>query len=462
MKQPSGYPLPSGDLGSDDIACQLVYLPDRPEYWQALLGALSYLATWKAWERDVDKRGKDAAANWREALECTLECWRMTCLDDLKDNVAEILAIMQLGNSCCAEQDPTDGDQYTDRVDDGEGDVPQNIIDAGYAEDSEDWDGFDDYKCMIAHVLIDEMETRLRHFDDLLNEYGAIVGGAAAVAAVLAFAASGGGLLIIAGMLTGIGVVSFLYSSIMEFGALNGLADDVSDNHDLLACAVYWADGDESALIALNDKIDQIFSATESLILKNLNMGTFLKSLYAGRYDQQDIAQNLDDAGYEVGDFNCDCDVQLGEYSITFTFLTDDDDWVNGAFWINQGHPDAGAMYFAADNGYMSASFQLLAAVAGCPVGTNKITINRIRFHHMRTNSTAGSMVLMMKHGPTDDYDTIYYDGSDAPTWTTENEVFPTGYDLIINGIAARFMGSGSANWQWLDTVTFEFDAEIV
>ena len=95
MKTNPDYPLPEGELGEDEIVCQLVYLPDRPEYWQALLTEIHFLATWQAWERDDDKRGKDAASNWREAFELTMECWRMTCLEDLQANVASILALLQ-------------------------------------------------------------------------------------------------------------------------------------------------------------------------------------------------------------------------------------------------------------------------------------------------------------------------------------------------------------------------------
>jgi hypothetical protein len=310
MKNQPGYPLPDGELGDDDIVCQLVFLPDRPEYWQAFLGALSYMSTWRAWERDDDKRGKDAAANWREAYELTMECWRMACLDELQDNVAEILAIMQLGNSCCDEQDITDGDRYTDRVVDGEDDVPQNIIDAGYASGTSDWDGFDDYKCMIAHVTVDQLEARLREIQDIVDRTGPYLAIAAALSAITAVIVATGGLVLVFGLIAGVGTVSALYYALTEFGSVADLADDVATNHDELVCAIYEADGDVGSLIALNDKIDELFSVPEALILKNMNMGPTLKALYAGRYDEQDIADTLLAAGYDLEDFSCSCDVQ--------------------------------------------------------------------------------------------------------------------------------------------------------
>lgn len=305
---PPGYPLPTGDLGDDDIVCQLVFLPDRPEYWQALVGALSYMATWRAWERDTDKRGKNAAANWREAFELTMECWRMACLQDLQDDVAAILAIMQLGQSCCDEQDVTNGDQYTDRVVDGVGDVPQNIIDAGYASGVSDWAGFDDYKCMISHVIVDQLPAKLLEFSEIVTPLGVVAGGLAAVAGIIAVIFSTAGLAIAFGIVANIGSMSLLYEALIGFGSLTTLAAKVVTNHDELACAIYNSDGDDGALVALNDKIDELFTTVEGVILKNMNIGPTLKSLYAGRYDQQDIAEILYDAGYEVDDFTCYCD----------------------------------------------------------------------------------------------------------------------------------------------------------
>lgn len=387
----------------------------------------------------------------------------MACLDQLQDDVAEILAIMQLGNQCCDDIDVTDGDQYTDRVTDGEGDVPQNIIDAGYADDAADWDGFDDYKCMISHVIVDQIPARLLEFAPIVNSYGAVAGGAAAVAAILAVVFGTGGLALVFGIVAGVGAVSLLYESLLEGDLLVTLAAKVVTNEEALICAVYFSDGDEGALVALNDAIDENFTTIEAIILKNMNLGPTLKLLYSGRYDQQDIAEILDDAGYDVGDFNCDCDIQLGEYSVTVPFLADKEGWANsGATWINQGDPDPGAVYFDAVNGYMEASMQLVRNLASCPPGTNKLTINRIIFHHKRTNSTAGNMRLSLKHTSVDSFEFFYDAGSDHPTWLVANIVFSPGFDLDLTGIAAKFQGSGTANYQWLDTVTFEFDAEIV
>ena len=48
MPETQGYLLPDGDLGDDEIACTVVFYPDREEYRAALQGSLAYLATWIA------------------------------------------------------------------------------------------------------------------------------------------------------------------------------------------------------------------------------------------------------------------------------------------------------------------------------------------------------------------------------------------------------------------------------
>jgi hypothetical protein len=161
-----GYPLPPGELGEDEIVCQLVYLPNRHEYWQAFYGALSYMATWRAWERDDDKRGKDAAANWREALELTTECWRMTCLDELQDNVAAILALLQTNAGCCAEN-ITYGAQttYVTTIVINEGDAPDYYGETAVA----DWDEWLEYLCFSAHAWVDHLVSQANSLELALS-----------------------------------------------------------------------------------------------------------------------------------------------------------------------------------------------------------------------------------------------------------------------------------------------------
>lgn len=76
----NGYIIPD-NASPGDMDCILVFYPNDPTYLAALLGSITYLATWTAWERDPDKRGRIAAAAWKDANECTLDS--MSCITDL-------------------------------------------------------------------------------------------------------------------------------------------------------------------------------------------------------------------------------------------------------------------------------------------------------------------------------------------------------------------------------------------
>jgi hypothetical protein len=309
MTKGIGYLLPPGDASEDELACCIVFYPDRDEYRRALMGSLDYLATWIAWERDVDKRGKDAAASWKLANIQTWECCSMGFCDDLSTSLTDILAAIT-ALECCGDQDITDGDQYTDPIVDGVGDVPQNIIDAGYADDAADWDGFDDYKCMISHLAVDHVESFFREIAPHISDAGLVIGGLGVVGALLGAVLTIVGLPLAAGLLLALGAASAIYAWIARYGrdAVDDLADEIAIHHEALACAIYGGDGVADSVADFGDKVDELFSATDALGIKAINIAPQLKAMYSGRYDQIDIAQNLADGGYETVGYICSCD----------------------------------------------------------------------------------------------------------------------------------------------------------
>jgi len=74
------YPLPDSVI-PDSYFCAKVFIPDRPEYRRAFLGAYFHLSKWVAWERDRDGRGAIAASYWREAIDMTMDIWESGCED---------------------------------------------------------------------------------------------------------------------------------------------------------------------------------------------------------------------------------------------------------------------------------------------------------------------------------------------------------------------------------------------
>jgi hypothetical protein len=303
-----GYPLPPGDASEDELECCIVFYPKRDAYRRALMGSLDYLATWIAWERDSEKRGQDAAASWKLANIQTWECTNMGYCDDLATTLQALLAATQ-ALECCGEQDFTDGEQYTDDVVDGVGDVPQNIIDAGYATGPTDWAGFDDYKCMISHLAVDHIESFFREILPHINASGIVVGGVGVVGALLGAILVIVGLPISAGIILALGSASAIWYWITEYGqsAVQDVADGIATNHDALACAIYNGDGVGDAIDDFNAKVDDLFGAIDAVAIKAVGFEPQLRAMYSGRYDQEDIAQRMDDLGYELVGYACDC-----------------------------------------------------------------------------------------------------------------------------------------------------------
>ena len=453
-----GYPLPSGELGEDDIVCQLVFLPDRPEYWQAFLGAYHYMTTWRAWERDEDKRGKDAAANWREAFEMTMECWRMACLEQLQQDVSDILKALEAG-ICCPDTDPTEGDQFTDEVEDGVGDVPQNIIDSGYADDAADWDGFADYKCMVAHIVVDSMEAKFLKLAPHVDSAAAVAGGIASVAIIITAIWTGGLSLLLAGLISSLGGVALFYDAMISGSALITLAAKISTNHDALACAFYGGDGSQDSVDDLKDEIDELFTVAEALLLKNSGLEIDSKALYAGRYDTVDTAEILEGLGYDVGDFDCSCMVTS---DVSADFDSGLPDWMtsNAGYYATGGNPD-GHMYMLKEKRINMTAADMMTEAGYTPEAGDVIFIDRIVCDYRNYDAYANFRIAVHHYDGSHHEHTIWIQEAQVwPTWTEYDSgelVTPVRELSITNGEYLFFENNGTGNTSTLDNLYIWF-----
>jgi hypothetical protein len=256
------------------------------------------------------------------------------------DEIEDLLRGLNEVGNCCDAPDPSNGDFYTDPVEDYVGDVPQNIIDAGYASDTSDWDGFMDYKCMICHLFVDQIEADLRQLAPTVKASGLIVGGFSTVAAVLALLAvpTGGLSLLVAGIVAATAVVADAYAALAVLGSagLLALADELASDHDEIVCAMYQADGSASMETVWQDKTDELYTDTQAAVLHNMNIGPRIKALYSARYNQTDIAERMDELGLDPADYDCSCPLPAGYNWVNagdITYLADADTFgrVNGA-----------------------------------------------------------------------------------------------------------------------------------
>ena len=314
------------------------------------------------------------------------------------DEIEGLLRGIQSITNCCDGDDITGGDQYTDPVVDGVGDVPANVISSGYATGVSDWAGFDDYKCMIAHIMVDQMELRLRKLHTLVDDTGDILGGVAVavtiITTVFTTILTGGISVMALGIIASTGIGAVLWKAITDATDLNILADAVATNHDALACAIYWGDGSVDSIELLMDKIDELFTGSSAIILKNLNLEPTLKALYSGGYDQQNIAQIIADHGYDTTDFDCSCDLQLGEHRFDYNFATGPWQFVGNMEWEAAGRMrrlGTGFSFTRINPSYICNSLSI--------PDTQNIRIRRIGFSYQKSLSTSYPKAIIATTG---------------------------------------------------------------
>lgn len=71
-KHDPGYKLPEV-IEPDENCCICIPIPNDFNHKMAFLGQLDELGYWWTWERDPDKKGREAAAVWRKIVECIRE-----------------------------------------------------------------------------------------------------------------------------------------------------------------------------------------------------------------------------------------------------------------------------------------------------------------------------------------------------------------------------------------------------
>ena len=380
------------------------------------------------------------------------------------DEVESLLTALVAHSQCCGQPaDPTFGDYYTDPVIDGAGNVPQNIVDSGYASSTSDWAGFDDYKCMIAHLMIESLEMTLRQFLPTFDSSGAIIGGIGSVAALLGTIITLAGGPVTIGIIALVGAVAAVYEGITALGEdlTEDLADKIATNHDELACSIYHADGSQDAVVELKAKIDELFTATEALLIKNMNLDASLKALYGGRYNQEDIAENMSNLGLDPADYDCTCPI-TADYSYTWSFPSanpsDSGKWQTSGgcgFTPASGNPSDGwcALF---NSGALWITTANLRATQG--LGAGEADIVRVTFDVNCANANVGHphMIINQDGGSPTEINFPYYQ-----PWITRVHEFDPPLTAGASRRAVFFEPSktGSAGQMWFDNVTIEFNA---
>lgn len=166
MPSKRGFLLPQ-TINPDDDTCLIVHIPRGEEYRAAFFGQMEKLGYWWSWERDSEKRGKDAAARFRESIARTWDTWQ-----ELGD-ICEMDITVNVVQQCCENNLPTI--ILNNNLHIGQGTIDEFLaLPGGQADNGEDapndsWATYQGYlvdKCAYANQLADDL---LLTFENLGN-----------------------------------------------------------------------------------------------------------------------------------------------------------------------------------------------------------------------------------------------------------------------------------------------------
>lgn len=198
-----GYPNPQQIPLTDDVSFRgiCVYVPDKPEYLQALLGSLHGLSQWVVWERDNEQSARRSAELWGLANMQTLATWATDCqgcgemafdCETMKDCLIEIAKAISVNvtvnNSCgggdestfyCVNDDGTITINPPPVSDTGTPPAtlppdinPVPVVEPGDGEPPDGWETWEDFDasaCNAANAYVDTVIKSFRFFDSFIG-----------------------------------------------------------------------------------------------------------------------------------------------------------------------------------------------------------------------------------------------------------------------------------------------------
>lgn len=234
----------------------------------------------------------------------------MSFCSELSAKLDTIIAQMGDLAACCASGEVIYGNP-PDYSLSGTGLVPQAVVDAGYATDTSDWDGYHDYKCMASHILVDNLEAVVDSFGSLVETAGITLVKVAGVLASAWFAwVTGGASIVILGKF----VVSdfIIWQALEALGSwaaadLHDLVSDIEAIRDDIACAAVNADGLYEIKSAVDAVLTANLSASAATLVKLANTQAKINAFFAPVYGEVDVAAWLADYGADTADYDCTC-----------------------------------------------------------------------------------------------------------------------------------------------------------
>ena len=235
-------------------------------------------------------------------------------IDDVETILNAILAAQSANPGCCP-----DGVYYepVEPIPDFDT-VPQPIVDAGYATDTDDLEGYYDYRCMAGNLFFNNVQNKLVELTPIIAGGFALFNILAGLFTFLTAGIGPGAVIVIAGLAVESSAIIALVNSLKDISSIlpSDWAEDLEDCRDEIICAMQMADGQEAVKTAFLDGVESCLGAAPRLVIANLNLDPMLQALWYGQSNGVDVAQRLADEGFDATTYDCECEEELEPHQL--------------------------------------------------------------------------------------------------------------------------------------------------
>lgn len=388
----------------------------------------------------------------------------------LWDYLTAILNAMQ-SNACCIEYDVTEGTAHTDAVEVGIGDVPQNVIDAGYATGVTDWAGYRDYLCDGAHALIQDSRYQIDALNDQYQLGIGAIGGVVGIVGILEAIFYAAGFAFASGLLASVAIAYAVFSAMTEIAdevVFDDLLLDIESFYAELVCAITTSSSADQAKIAIDAVVDSSFTAESpgKELYKSLNWLPKLNAIYSARYDEQDLADAV--KTHYLGQ-TCVCNPVLYSHLYDFENAAEDADWtLDTSHTVAVASPQHTAggnrglrNYDQARAGHCYHLLNLsswLTRVGAAGLTPYASSLTRFNCYYQVPNSTSIGIRLTIGYAEGGS-DAVYHANPPAGSWRFISVVPSSGnYGKTINYLNVHVSHGSSLRYLYFDDVLFETD----
>jgi len=292
-----GYLIPA-DAQPAEMGCLLVFYPQDTQnyYLRALIGSLSYLGTWTAWERDPAHRGQLAASAWKDANDCTFESMNcltelVTVLQEIRDAItnqqavcAPVVNVSVDDSDCCGsvpgmpatppDETGIDPDPDPTVFDPNSGDPPPDGYDT--------WGEYLDAKCLAANYIADEIIR-------ISNSIARLAGMLSSISVThllsqLVMIVPGGWLAALGGWVINSAIIQLMRVAEEGLPVFDQFVDELEANKNELVCTLYnWLSA-ETALTAVTALIDGAINSINATAATKTAMRAFFGLVLSSRF----------------------------------------------------------------------------------------------------------------------------------------------------------------------------------